>query len=141
MTTFLLVPGAGGDPWYWHLVAARLRARGHEPMAVGLPAADEAAGLPEYADAVVAAGAGCRDAVLVAQSMGAYAATMACPELDVARLVLVAPMIPAPGETPGEWWAATGQDAAERELARARAATRMHRSTSSSSSCTTYRPR
>ncbi|MEA2179840.1 MAG: hypothetical protein QOG77_3137, partial [Solirubrobacteraceae bacterium] len=29
--------------------------------------------------------------------------------------VLIAPMIPAPGETPGAWWSATGQDRAMRE--------------------------
>ena len=104
--TYVLVPGAGGDAWYWHLVAARLEG---DVVAPDLPAADPDAGLQDYADAITAA-AGDRDGVvLVAQSMGAYSATMA--RLDVARIVLVNPMIPAPGETPGEWWERSGQAA------------------------------
>jgi pimeloyl-ACP methyl ester carboxylesterase len=116
--TYVLVPGAGGDSFYWHLVAPLLRAAGHEVRTPDLPCGDDAAGLAEYADAIVAA-AGDRDgSVLVAQSMGAFSATMACERLDVAQLVLVAPMIPAPGETAGEWWTAVGQEDAARELAR-----------------------
>ncbi len=55
MTTFVLVPGAGGQAWYWHRVVPELQARGHEAIAVDLPAADDGAGFIEYADAVVAA--------------------------------------------------------------------------------------
>jgi pimeloyl-ACP methyl ester carboxylesterase len=117
MSTYILVPGAGGDSYYWHLVALLLRSHGHEVVAVDLPTADESAGLAEYADVVVAAGHGRSDVVVVAQSMGAYPGVMACERLDVSQLVLVAPMIPAHGETPGEWWEATGSVEAERELA------------------------
>jgi pimeloyl-ACP methyl ester carboxylesterase len=46
--------------------------------------------------------------VVVAQSMGGFSAVMACNRIPVAKLVLVNAMVPAPGETPGEWWAATG---------------------------------
>jgi len=70
--TFILIPGAGGDPWYWHLVVPKLERHGHEAIPVALPAADDSAGLPEYADAVVDAIAD-RDparVVLVAQSLG-----------------------------------------------------------------------
>ena len=35
--TFVLVPGAGGDPWYWRLLAPRLEALGHEAIPVQLP--------------------------------------------------------------------------------------------------------
>ncbi len=35
----------------------------------------------------------------------------------VARIALVAPMIPVPGETPGTFWEASGQDAAQRAYA------------------------
>ena len=113
--TFVLIPGAGGDAYYWHLVAERLRAAGHEVVAPDLPAADEAAGFAEYADAVVAA-IGDRTAglVVVGQSIGAYTASLVCTRVPVARVVLVVPMIPAPGETPGEWWEASGQLAAMR---------------------------
>ena len=33
MTTFVLIPGAGGVAWYWHLVAERLTDAGHEAIA------------------------------------------------------------------------------------------------------------
>jgi pimeloyl-ACP methyl ester carboxylesterase len=109
MSFFVLLPGAGGEAWYWHLVEPRLRALGHDVAAVGLPATDESAGLPEYA-AVAAEAIGAReDAVVVAQSMAAF---IALP--PVRRIILVAPMIPAPGETPGAWWENTGQPDAKR---------------------------
>ena len=53
--TFFLIPGAGGSAWYWHLVAPILKQCGHEAIPVALPAADDTAGLPEYAAAVVRA--------------------------------------------------------------------------------------
>ncbi len=109
MTTYVLVPGAGGDSFYWHLVAPRLRARGHEVVAPDLPAADEAAGIAEYADAVLAAVGDRTGLTVVAQSMGAFSAPLLCDRADVRELALVAPMIPVPGETPGEWWTTSGQ--------------------------------
>ena len=51
----VLIPGAGGQAWVWHLVEADLRQRGYDAFAVDLPAADESKGLPAYADAVVSA--------------------------------------------------------------------------------------
>jgi pimeloyl-ACP methyl ester carboxylesterase len=112
---YVLVPGAGGDSFYWHLVAPRLRDAGHEVLTPDLPAGDDAAGLAEYADAIVAAAGDRERIVLVAQSLGAFSAPMAAERLDVARMVLVAPMIPAAGETPGGWWASSGQLDAQRE--------------------------
>ena len=53
--------------------------------------------------------------ILVAQSMAAFVAPMVCGAVDVALLVLVAPMIPAPGESGGEWWSRSGQVAAQRD--------------------------
>jgi pimeloyl-ACP methyl ester carboxylesterase len=108
MSTFVLVPGAGGAAWYWHRVLPELQARGHEAIAVDLPGADSAAGLPEYADTVAAAIDGRADVILVAQSMGGFTAPMACARVPVSLLVLVNAMIPRPGETPGEWWGNTG---------------------------------
>jgi pimeloyl-ACP methyl ester carboxylesterase len=115
MTTYVLVPGAGGQATHWYRVAPLLEAAGHRVVAVELPAGDDAAGLPEYVGAIVAAAAaadtepGC---VVVAQSMGGFSAPQACVRLDAARLVLVNAMIPSPGETAGDWWANTGQPAA-----------------------------
>src|SRR4029077_6309113 len=55
VSTFVLIPGAGGVAWYWHRVVPLLPAAGHEAIAVDLPGADDSAGLPEYADIVTAA--------------------------------------------------------------------------------------
>ena len=74
---FVLVPGAGGEAWYWHLVAPLLSAAGPEVVAVDLPAGDEEAGLAEYADTIVAAADGAADVVLVAQSLGGFSAPLA----------------------------------------------------------------
>ena len=54
MTTFVLVPGAGGDTLFWHRLVAELEGRGHRALPVGLPVRDDSAGLEAYADTVVA---------------------------------------------------------------------------------------
>jgi pimeloyl-ACP methyl ester carboxylesterase len=69
MSTFLLIPGAGGAAWYWHRVVAELQGADHAAIAVDLPGADPAAGLPEYVDLVLEAAEGQGEVVLVAQSM------------------------------------------------------------------------
>jgi pimeloyl-ACP methyl ester carboxylesterase len=115
--TFILIPGAGGSAWYWHLVAPKLEHRGHEAVAVALPAADDTAGLPEYAAAVVRA-IGNREPqrlVIVAQSLGGFTAPLVCRELPAAALVLVNAMIPKPGERAGEWWTNTRYEEARRQ--------------------------
>jgi pimeloyl-ACP methyl ester carboxylesterase len=109
MSFFVLLPGAGGDAWYWHLVEPRLRALGHEAVAVDLPATDENAGLREYAGVVADAIGSRTDAIVVAQSMAAFIALPA-----VRQIILVAPMIPVAGETPGAWWENSGQIDAKR---------------------------
>jgi len=108
MATFVLIPGAGGDAWYWHRVVPQLRAVGHDVVAVDLPGDDERAGLREYADVLVDAIGPRRDLVLVAQSMGGFTAPLVCQRVSVDLMVLVAAMVPVPGETPGDWWANTG---------------------------------
>jgi len=40
---------------------------------------------------------------------------MLCDRVDVRVLILVAPMIPAPGESPGAWWSNSGQETARRQ--------------------------
>jgi pimeloyl-ACP methyl ester carboxylesterase len=115
--SFILIPGAGGSAWYWHLVAPKLEERGHEAVAVALPAADDAAGLPEYAGAALHA-IGDRDprrVVVVAQSLAGFIAPLVCQQVPVRLLVLVNAMIPKPGETPGDWWANTRHGEAKRQ--------------------------
>jgi len=115
MATFVLIPGAGSDSWYWHLVSPELRAAGHDVVAVDLPCDDDSAGLAEYTDVVVDA-VGSRamtdDLVVVAQSMGGFTAPLVCERLPVRLMVLVAAMVPRPGETGTEWWSTSGYQTA-----------------------------
>jgi pimeloyl-ACP methyl ester carboxylesterase len=115
MATFVLIHGAGDVGWYWHLVEAELRDRGHDVVAPDLPCDDDSAGLPEYADVVVDAIGDRRDLVVVAQSLGGFTAPLVCERVAVDLLVLVAPMIPAPGEAPSDYWTDTryGDEARE----------------------------
>jgi pimeloyl-ACP methyl ester carboxylesterase len=117
MSTFVLIHGAGDVGWYWHLVEGALRARGHDVVAPDLPAGGESAGLDDYADAVVQAIGDRRDLVVVGQSFGGFTAPLVANRLPVQVLVLVAGMIPAPGEPPEEWWDNTGYAEAVREQA------------------------
>ncbi len=71
----VLIPGAGGLGWFWHLVEADLRDRGYDAFSVDLAALGKS-GLPAYADAVVDAIGGRGDIALVAQSMGAFTAPL-----------------------------------------------------------------
>ena len=113
MATFVCIHGAGGRGSSWDLVAAELRAAGHDVVAPDLPCDDDAAGLAEYTDAVVdAIGDRRDDLVVVAQSLGGFTAPLVAERLPVELIVLVTAMIPRPGETGGEWWANTGQAAA-----------------------------
>jgi pimeloyl-ACP methyl ester carboxylesterase len=110
----VLIPGAGGSAWYWHCVTPLLSAEGADVIAVDLPAADDSADLCTYADIVCAAVAGLDGPmVLVAQSMGAFTAPLVTDRVarrnPVELIVLVNPMVPKAGETPGQWWEATGQ--------------------------------
>jgi pimeloyl-ACP methyl ester carboxylesterase len=115
MATYVLIHGAS-DAFYWHRVVPLLTDRGHEVVAPDVPIGDENAGFADYADTVVDAVGERSDLVVVGQSMGAFTAPLVCGRLPVELLVLVAPMIPAPGETPGQWWENTGQPQAQREL-------------------------
>lgn len=47
--------------------------------------------------------------------MGAYVAPLVAEQVPFRLLVLVNPMIPASGETAGQWWEVTGQEAARSE--------------------------
>lgn len=107
MTTFVLIPGAACDSWHWHLLAEELRTRGRDVVSVDLPCEDDAAGLDEYADAVVHAVAGRGRLMLVAHSFAGFSAPLVCARVPVDQLVLLAAMVPLPGEAPAEWWRAT----------------------------------
>jgi pimeloyl-ACP methyl ester carboxylesterase len=117
-SSVVMIPGAGGLGWYWHLVEAELGKQGYDAFAVDLPAADENKGLQAYADAVIAA-VGDRSVAIVAQSLGAFTAPLVWQRIPTRQVVFVNAMIPVPGETPGGWWDNVGW-----EQARTAAATR-----------------
>ena len=100
MATFVLIHGGGDVGWYWHRVVAELHERGHVAVAPDLPCDDDAAGLHEYADTVVDAIGDRNDLVVVGQSYGGFTAPLVADRVPVDLLVLVAGMVPAPGETP-----------------------------------------
>ena len=110
MATFALIHGGGGSAWDWHLVAPELRERGHDAIAVDLPSEDESAGWWDYADTVVRAVGDRSDVVVVAHSLGGFTAPLVCARIAADLLVLVAAMIPAPGELFADWWANTGYE-------------------------------
>jgi pimeloyl-ACP methyl ester carboxylesterase len=117
MATYVLIPGAGGDAWYWHLLEPELRGRGHDVVAADLPANDDSAGLAEYAGAVVEAIGDRTGIVLVAQSLGGFTAPLVCERVPVDLLVMLNAMVPSPGESAGEWWTNTGHAKARAEQA------------------------
>jgi pimeloyl-ACP methyl ester carboxylesterase len=115
MATYVLIHGAGDVGWYWHLLEAELRDRGHDTVAPDLPCEDDAAGLPEYANVVVDAIDERQHLVVVGQSLGSFTAPVVCEQVAADLLVLLAPMIPAPGDSPASYWTNTGYDGEERE--------------------------
>jgi pimeloyl-ACP methyl ester carboxylesterase len=118
MATFVLIHGAGDVGWYWHLTEAELRARGHDTVAPDLPCDNDAASLDDYARTVTDAVGGRHDLVIVGQSYGAFTATLVASRCSMRLLVLLAGMIPVPGESPGEWWDNTRYREAVEEQAR-----------------------
>jgi pimeloyl-ACP methyl ester carboxylesterase len=118
MATFALIHGGGDVGWYWHLVEAQLRLRGHDVVAPDLPGDNDDASLDDYADTVVDAIRGRGNLIVVGQSYGGFTAPLVADRVPVDVLVLVAGMIPAPGESPADWWTNTGHGEAVRVQAR-----------------------
>ena len=109
MATYVLIPGAGGEAWYWHLVVPRLADAGHRAVPVDLPASDPEAGLDAYvAAALDAVGAVEDEVVVVGQSLGGFTAPVVAERLGAVELIFVAAMIPQPGEKAEDWWSTSG---------------------------------
>jgi pimeloyl-ACP methyl ester carboxylesterase len=113
----VLIHGAGDSGWYWHLVEDELRGRGHDTVAPDLPV-ERSPTLVECADAVAqAVGSPSTPVAVVAQSFGSFVGPLVAEQLPTQVLILVAGMVPAPGEPPDDWWEHTGYAEAVREQA------------------------
>jgi pimeloyl-ACP methyl ester carboxylesterase len=108
VATFAFIHGAGDVGWYWHMVEAALRRQDHQTVAPDLPIEDDTAGLSRYADVVVDAIGDRQDVVVVGQSFGGYVAPMVAERIGARLIVLVAGMVPSPGESAEEMFASTG---------------------------------
>jgi pimeloyl-ACP methyl ester carboxylesterase len=110
MADYALIHGAGDVGWYWHLVERELRRRGHETVAPDLPIEDGDATLEDHARVVLDAIDSLPrhgELVVAGQSAGGYVAPIVAARADADRLILIAGMIPQPGETADEMFAAT----------------------------------
>ena len=104
------------------LVESVLRQWGHDVVAPDLPCDNDSATLHDYAETVVDAIGDRQDVIVVGHSYGGFTAPLVADRRPVDALVLVAAMVPAPGESPAEWWTNTalprgGRGAGQRAMA------------------------
>src|SRR5690349_19256789 len=102
MSVFGLVHGAWHGAWAWDALAPELEVRGHRAVAVELPSDDPDAGLADYARAIVQALDDAEDAVLVGHSLAGLCVPLVPDLLPVSRIVLIAALIPRPGQSLGD---------------------------------------
>ena len=107
MATYALIHGGAHGGSCWYLLAAELEGRGHRVVAPDLPI-DEAATLTDHAQVVIDAVGDTDDVVVVAHSLGGLVGPIVADLVDADLLVLLAAMVPKPGETCLELWEATG---------------------------------
>ena len=101
-------PARVRTPWYWHLVAPDLEAAGSRRRGRRPPGhRRHRRASPSTPTCVVDAVGDRRDLVLVAQSLAGFIAPLVCERVPVDLMILVAAMVPQPGESGGEWWANT----------------------------------
>jgi pimeloyl-ACP methyl ester carboxylesterase len=110
VSTYALIHGGAHGGSCWYLLAAELERRGHVVVAPDLPIDDEPT-LRDHAqvvlDAVEASGPA-DEVVVVAHSLGGLVGPIVAEELDAVLLVLLAAMVPQPGETCLQLLEATG---------------------------------
>jgi hypothetical protein len=99
MSVFGLVHGAWHGAWAWERLAPELEVRGHHPVAVELPGDDSDKGLDDYAQAVADALGDADDVVLVGHSLAGLTVPLVPALRPVARIVLVAALVPRPGQS------------------------------------------
>jgi predicted alpha/beta hydrolase family esterase len=108
VVTFVLVHGSGDGGWAWHLVQRALEERGHRAVAPDLPTDRDDATWADCVEAVRAAAGGAPRPVLVGHSSGGQVVPLAAEACGASLQVFVAGLVPRPGETPEQWFAAVG---------------------------------
>ena len=119
MKTFVLIPGAGTDPRVFGATIAALAELGHVGLAPPLPLDQPEATPSDHAAAVLAGIPTELDPnglVVVGHSLAAFVAPLVADRAGASLLILLAPMIPAPGESAGGWGEDLDHDAAIAEL-------------------------
>lgn len=104
MSTFALIHGSADVGASWRLVERELRRMGHAVVAPDLPCDDNSAGWQEYADTVVRAIGRRQHVIVVGHSYGGFTAPLVAERCAADAIVLVAAMVPAPGEAPKDYW-------------------------------------
>jgi pimeloyl-ACP methyl ester carboxylesterase len=107
MATYALIHGGAHGGSCWDLLASELRDRGHDVVAPDLPIDDPEATLTDHAQVVVDAVGDRSDVVVVAHSLGGLVGPIVASMCDAELLVMLAAMVPSPGESCVELWAAT----------------------------------
>jgi pimeloyl-ACP methyl ester carboxylesterase len=97
VSVFGLVHGAWHGGWCWEQLVPELEVRGHRAVAVDLPCDDPGAGLEDYASVVVDALGDAEDVVLVGHSLAGLTVPLVAARRPVARIVLVAGLLPRRG--------------------------------------------
>ena len=115
MATFVLIPGAGGDPWEWHLLVPELEALGHDVVAVTAPGGRRPtpAGPSTPTPSSTAIGDRTRPSSSSPSPSPASPRRSSASGVPVDLLVLLNAMIPMPGETGNAWWSNTRRKEAE----------------------------
>jgi pimeloyl-ACP methyl ester carboxylesterase len=98
MGVFGLVHGAWQGPWVWERLVPELEVRGHRAVAVDLPSDELDKGLGDYARTVADALGDAEDVVLVGHSLGGLTVGLVPALRPIARIVLVAALVPRPGQ-------------------------------------------
>lgn len=111
MSTFALVHGAWHGAWCWNRLAAELRARGHDAVALDLPSDDPEAGVSDYAGAVLDSLGEVRDeVVVVGHSLGGLTAPVVAASRPTKALVMLCAVMPEPGRSLSEQYAEESMD-------------------------------
>jgi pimeloyl-ACP methyl ester carboxylesterase len=99
LTVFALIHGAWHGGWAWEGVVRELERAGHRAVAPDLPSEDLEADAPDYARVVLEALGDAEDVVVVGHSLGGLTAPLVAAARPVRQLVLLAALLPAPGQS------------------------------------------